>query len=356
MTKILLIPDVHYCPTQFNGPGPDGVPQRLSELNDSMDWAARLGRKEGCDISLQMGDFFDNPSRLSGREIVAAALAWSRFPGRRIVLRGNHDFNARYDASKIFSLCGNVYDKPSTVYLNESEAFLAFLPYIRDREEFQEKLDGLQKQAGGHGIEIKRYLFIHQPVEGFIDIDPSAVPLEWFDLDVWSAVYSGHYHETMGGKGIHYLGSLTNTAFVPKGRNKEKGVWVLDVATGELVFHRNPHAPIMLTTTPAQLQEDSQGLDPAQTLLKLKYSDPQELQELDWETVGKFRGSTQRLIREDRSDELADEEVIPEIVSGKTAADVLDAAKRSLDAELREDPQFMERFDALGRERVLRIQ
>lgn len=354
--KIMLIPDVHYCPSQFNTAGADGTPERLTELNASMQWIADLMKKRDINLAIQLGDYWDDPKRISTRVVHDGVLAWNNLPGQRIMLRGNHDFNSETDLGDIIAATptSEYIKEPTVLYLQEAHSFLAFLPFMRQKDAFHAALDHLQQQAQAHKAS-KRFLFLHQGVEGFIRIDPEAVPLEWFDLKLWTKIISGHYHSILKRTPIHYTGSLITTSFEPKGITQEKGISILDTQTEGIAIVRNPHARRFVTLTIEEISAGTfpEGFDPSTAYLKIKFKDRKELETMNWDMVKKFQNYAMQQI-ESEEDEPT-EDMAPIEVSAPAQVDIVDLAIKNLALDKREKLDFVEQFREIGYSRILRL-
>lgn len=356
--KIMLIPDVHYCPNQFNTADAGGTPARLAEINTSMQWIADLMKKRDINFVIQLGDYWDDPKRIATRVVLDGVLAWCKLPGQRIMLRGNHDFNAETDLGEIIATTpqSEYIKEPTVLYLQEANSFLAFLPFMRQKDSFHAALDHLQKQAEAHKA-AKRFLFIHQGVEGFIRIDPEAVPLEWFNLKLWTKIISGHYHSILKRDPIHYTGSLITTSFEPKGITQEKGVSILDTETGTISIIRNPHAKRFLTMTLKEIESGllPEGLDPAGAYLKIKFQDRKDLETMNWEFVKKFQNYAMQQVESEEEAGAEREETAPIEIAAPAQVNIVDLAIKNLAQDKREKVEFVTQFREVGYSRILRL-
>ena len=295
--KLLLSTDYHLkFSSQFDRPTEHGIPSRLHEIIESVDWVLSVGKKQKTQYYIGLGDIFDNSDRLLTREGLAIKDLFQRiaaaYPKSAMFLVGNHDqISADHNILDLFSPTVRTFASPSFVDVQGARLF--FLPYIRESADLYKALSDFEAlDCPG-----KKYLFAHFWDNSVMGVDPEALDLSKINMSFFDRIFLGHYHVPSAdiNSKVIYLGTLLNKRFSETG---PKGCWTLDLATNKVEFFRNPHSPEFF-----QLQ-DTNVLTDAENLLENAYyriaCDPENVLEVTkllskvkgFELVSKLEDST----------------------------------------------------------------
>lgn len=259
MTKLVLSTDYHLkFSSQFDRTTDAGIPTRLSEIIDSVDWVLSVGKKQKASYFLGLGDIFDNSEKLLTREGLAIKEMFERisttYSKTAMFLVGNHDqISADHNILNLFSPAVRVFSSPTFVDIKGARLF--FLPYLRESEDVYAAIKEFEKlDCPG-----KKYLFAHFWDASVMGVDPDAIDLTKINLDFFHRVFLGHYHVPSANVNnkVIYLGTLLNKKFNETG---PKGCWTLDVETNKLEFFRNPNSPEFFALQDSNVLVDAENL------------------------------------------------------------------------------------------------
>lgn len=259
MGKIVLSTDYHLkFHSVFDHMTDSGLPSRLDEIMQSIDWASDFGKKHKAEYFLSLGDVFDSPERLNTKEGLAIAELFrkigKKYSNKTFFIPGNHDcLSANHNILDLFSDTINVFSEPT--YVDIPGARLFFLPYIRESEDVYAKIEEFKKKA----CLGRKYLFAHFWDDSVMGVDPDAIKLNKIDLSFFDRVFLGHYHVPSQNKDskVIYLGTLLNKKFNETG---PKGCWILDLENNKVSFHINPNSPEFFSVQDTNVLTDVENL------------------------------------------------------------------------------------------------
>ena len=202
--------------------------------------------KEG-DILYHLGDVFDNRQSVN---LLAQHLAIrifeelsNIFPETHIIV-GNHDIY-RNNSNDVTSLDSLKYIPRVTVhkepiiheYPSGRKALL--MPWRRDSEHERETLS----DYGSHD-----FLFCHSEVKGLrLGPNPKIVHEGGNEAEIYTgfkSVYSGHIHYRQQTKNVFMVGNPYQ--MTRSDRGNQKGIYLLDLQTGDHTFFENEYSPKFL--------------------------------------------------------------------------------------------------------------
>ncbi len=260
MTKIVISSDYHFkFSSQFDKQLISGLPSRLSEIIDSIDWVISKGTEQQATIFISCGDTFETAERLQTKEGLAISELFKRvkktYPNNYFIT-GNHDMiSNNHNILDLFNPTINIFSKPSFIDTKEGTR-LYFIPYLRELEDIYAAFKSLEKwDCPG-----KKYCFCHLWDNKTIQIDPDAVDFSKINLKFFDRIFTGHYHvpsDNLNNKVI-YIGTILNKRF---GETGKKGCWILDTKKNNLEFIPNPHSPEFIITTDEAILADLENLN-----------------------------------------------------------------------------------------------
>lgn len=247
MTKIVLSSDYHLkFGAQFDHTLENGLPSRLNEIIESVDWVINTGKKHKATVFIGGGDIFDNSERLNTKEGLAISEMFKRVKSNyknNYFIVGNHDIiSSNHNILDLFNPLINVFSKPT--YLDVNGARLYFLPYLRESLDVYAAIKEFQDKYDCPG---KKYLIGHFWDAQTISVDPEAIDLSKVNTNFFDRIFLGHYHvptSDLNSK-VVYIGTLLNKRF---NENGGKGCWILDTDTNKIEFVANPHSPEFIQT------------------------------------------------------------------------------------------------------------
>ncbi|MBP5468354.1 MAG: metallophosphoesterase [Candidatus Riflebacteria bacterium] len=240
--KILIFTDNHFCEkasiiTKMG----KFYSLRLENQIESINWVERLAEKEGCNMVICAGDFFDKPS-LTPDEITALQdISWADI--EHYFLVGNHESDEadlRYSSTKALEQPGfEVVNKPKVIHFYKTNFELCFLPYVVERDR-QPVSSYFPKQVCEY-----RLLISHNDLFG-IQMGPtvSAVGFKPEDLEAnCNLCINGHLHNAPKATDkVINLVNLTGKDFGEDASKIPHGVVIFDTDTCTYKFVENPHA------------------------------------------------------------------------------------------------------------------
>lgn len=152
MSKILIIPDIHYCKNssiiQSRG---KKYSKRIENCIASINWAEEYAIKESCTSVIYLGDFFDSDNL--DAEVLSSLqdIKFNNLP--HYCLAGNHEIsltNNTYSSIKLLQNFNNieVISRPET--LESDLVYLHLLPYNYDIDEDIKKYFDFSDKAKKH--------------------------------------------------------------------------------------------------------------------------------------------------------------------------------------------------------------
>ena len=207
---------------------------------------AKKNYKKG-DVLFHLGDVFDNRQSIN----LAAQNLGIRvfeelskiFPETHIIV-GNHDI-MRKNSNDISSVdClkyipnVNVHKEPKVLTYGDSKCLL--MPWRRDSAHEKETLEKITESID--------YMFCHTETQG-VQISPSTYHLHEGGNDLstfkrFKKVYSGHIHYRQEKENFILVGNPYQ--MTRSDRGNQKGVYILDLKTGEHEFIQNEHSPVFI--------------------------------------------------------------------------------------------------------------
>lgn len=257
--KIVLSTDYHLkFSTQFDRVTERGLPSRLEEIIDSVNWVVETGKKHRATTFVGLGDIFDASERLNTKEGLAIMEMFQHIKAKfanNFFLVGNHDqISAEHNILDLFSSIVKVYSKPSFVDVQGARLF--FLPYIRESEDVYKALKGFEAlDCPG-----KKYAFCHFWDSSVMSVDPEAIDLSKVNVNFFDRIFLGHHHvptSNLASK-VVYVGTLLNKKFNETG---PKGCWILDTETNHISFYKNPHSPEFFQAMDTTILTDIENLE-----------------------------------------------------------------------------------------------
>lgn len=221
MSKCLIIGDPHLKASS------------MSLAKDFLSWIERLVAEQKPDFVVNLGDTFHthNVIRSEVMALVTDHVASMVSMTTYIVLVGNHDM-AHHKAPEVHAWLPfvdkftqlKIVDKPL------STNGISFLPYIDDVSTCQDKLNNLSKSS--------KTIFCHQTFRGanfgFLEAKDGVVAPEGYE----GLIVSGHIHKGQKMGRVWYPG--TPFAQEASDADQAKGVYLLDLKTGEATFFESP--------------------------------------------------------------------------------------------------------------------
>jgi len=211
------------------------------------------------DIVYILGDVFDNRNYLDIRVMCFALDLFAEFRKRGIMIRlliGNHDMfgEKSYEFTSVRCLEHfdniTIYTKP-TVVTQDNLRFL-LMPWITEKSE---ELTVLREYANQVD-----FLFCHSDLSGAKTNMKTVLThgLAPEDFVAYPRVYSGHIHIRQTIRNFTFVGSPYHLDRNDKGN--KKGVYILDLATGDEQFYPNDFSP-EYKTLHINTSEDIKKLD-----------------------------------------------------------------------------------------------
>lgn len=199
------------------------------------------------DVLFHLGDVFDNRQSIN---LAAQNLAIKIFeelskifPEIHIIV-GNHDI-MRKNSNEITSVDCLKYIPNVTVHKNPKileygDAKCLLMPWRRDREHEKETLAEITEDID--------YMFCHTETQG-VQTSPSTKHLHEGGNDVsvfsrFKRVYSGHIHYRQEKKNFILVGNPYQ--MTRSDRGNQKGIYILDLNTGDHQFIENDHSPVFI--------------------------------------------------------------------------------------------------------------
>ena len=258
-TRLVLSTDYHL---KFHSPfdriTDSGLPSRLNEIVESVNWVSELGKKHKASYFLGLGDIFDSAEKLQTKEGLSIAEMFrgikKKYGNNTFFIPGNHDcLSANHNILDFFADTVNVFSEPT--FVDVPGARLFFMPYIRESADIYAQLEKFKKST----CLGRKYLFAHFWDSSVMGVDPDAVDLSKIDLSFFDRVFLGHYHVPTQNKNskVVYLGTIANKKFNETG---PKGCWILDLETNKLEFHINPHSPEFFQVQDSNILTDVENL------------------------------------------------------------------------------------------------
>ena len=259
MSRIVLSTDWHLkFSSQFDRTTETGIPTRLHEIIESVDWAIAVGKKQKDSYFIGLGDIFDSSEKLLTREGLAIKDMFGRiqtaYNKSSMFLVGNHDqISSTHNILDLFSPGVKVFSSPGFVDIKGARLF--FLPYLRESEDVYAALKEFEK----YDCPGKKYLFAHFWDTTVMAVDPEAIDLSRVNMNFFNRVFLGHYHVPSSNfsSKVIYLGTLLNKKFNETG---PKGCWTLDVETNKLEFFTNPNSPEFFQLQDSNVLHDAENL------------------------------------------------------------------------------------------------
>lgn len=258
MAIICLSSDWHLkFVSQFDLMTDKGIPSRLNEIINSVNWVVEEGKKHKADTFVGCGDIFDMPEKLPTREGLVISEMFKNIKNNysnSFFIAGNHDqISSDRTILDLFSPLVKVFNQSSFVDLDGSRLF--FLPYIREVEDFYTAM----KKFEQYDCPGKKYLFAHFWDKAIMSVDPEAVDRKKMNLDFFDRIFTGHFHVPSDDvkEKIIYVGTLLNKKFNESGK---KGCWILNTKKNTLKFIENPNSPTFITTKDTNLLSSAESL------------------------------------------------------------------------------------------------
>lgn len=201
-----------------------------------MIWAADLGKKNGCDVCLFLGDYHNNRSSVNIMTLSYSLKILehlSKTFDAVYFIPGNHDIYHR-DRRDVQSLEWAKHIK-NVVIVNDwyTSGDVTFAPWlIGDDFKKIKKLDS--KYVFGH-LELPTFLMnarISMPDHGEVNLD---------DFSGAGHVFSGHFHKRQTNKNITYIGNCFPHNYSDVD-DEERGVMILEWGK-QPVYHSWPNQP-----------------------------------------------------------------------------------------------------------------
>lgn len=266
--------------------------QQLLALTD---FAIAESKKRGCTTYLQLGDYFDNRTKLDVSTIdyaIQNAQKIAEYFTERYTLIANHDIyyqdRLTVSSTKILEPYMTVIKEPTILFGNTLVA-----PWIVDGKAWDDFIEKTHQDC-------VRFAVGHFELNGFLVNDRyemehgySAKELAHLEL-----VTSGHYHGPQRQGNIQYVGSALPITM--NEANEDHGIYFFDTDTGDLEFV--PYTTVKVISCDYRNVEDViDGCDPENTTIRVEF--PSDLEDVTLiKTVTDFldeRGFKDRKIRYD---------------------------------------------------------
>lgn len=218
---------------------------RLENCIQSINWVEQLSQNLRCDLTVCLGDFFDQ-AELTAEEITALNdISWNDIHKYFIV--GNHEMSRStlsMSTAHLFKLIPNVHviDKPLCPSCI-SDADLFFIPYIL--EENRKPLIEYMKKSDFRRYTGKQIVFSHNDISGiqmgkFISKQGFLISEIEDNCDLF---LNGHIHNgSQISKKIINVGNLTGQNFSEDAFMYDHVALILDTNTLQCDVYENPYA------------------------------------------------------------------------------------------------------------------
>lgn len=205
----------------------------MSLAKDFLSWIEKLVTELKPDFVINLGDTFHthNVIRSEVMALVSNHIEAMASLATYIILVGNHDM-AHHKAPEVHAWLPFVGKFPKVKIVDKLFTLngMAFLPYIDDVAECQATLN--------QALAKSKFVFCHQTFKGanfgFLEAKDGVVVPDGFD----GLIVSGHIHKGQRLGNVWYPG--TPFAQEASDADQDKGVYLLDTNSGEVVFFESP--------------------------------------------------------------------------------------------------------------------
>ena len=295
--RTLVIGDLHFDNTKNYVANSNS----LNEVLQTLFWIKDKVTELKPDMTLFLGDIFDNPSTITTSVISIVSEYFNNLSdiSPLVILSGNHDILENNDTNikiddNILNYKGNllsifkgnkriaVLEKIKTFEIDKETDYI-FIPYTNN---IPEKLIAhLQKDKIGN----KKIIFGHFDIadvpymqleakNGNIDLN-NYVNLDLIKHLKIHKVYLGHVHDQYIMENVEFLGSCRNINF--NNRQPSKGIYLFDSKKDNYEYFENPYSPIYVTLNSfdelLKYIQEHDNLELLKTNVKLKFSNNAEV-------------------------------------------------------------------------------
>jgi DNA repair exonuclease SbcCD nuclease subunit len=220
----------------YSTPGLDGVPSRLRDICNCIDWMVEEARREKCEMFVINGDLFESREQISISVIdtVCRTLhaAQQRLGYDPILIPGNHDSllrSSRLNSLQMFRGYAKVFENP-TAYRG-----FGFVPWNDDPKEIAAGVDYVLAQ----GAEV---LFAHYLVEGAVNKAAETGALDVLQPKRFRQIFLGDVHDPVQiTPRCRYVGSPLQLKYSDAG--KHRGFVIYDAVKDKVKYIENPVSP-----------------------------------------------------------------------------------------------------------------
>lgn len=213
----------------------------IHNIHSSVLWAREEFKKQGCELIVNTGDFFDSDTIDAETNYMVSDIYKKHGKMKEIIVCGNHEIK---DAEgKYNSLC-MLDNYPNVTIINNLDTMkigditFIFQPYTKDINKMKELQAALQSIKG------KKVLFSHltyinvpnirlnENIKGEIDYN-------WIKDDV-DLIFNGHIHIGLESDKYYQVGTITGFTFNDDYTFHKPGIIIFDTDTLEVKRIENP--------------------------------------------------------------------------------------------------------------------
>lgn len=211
-----------------------GITSRLADQIACFRWIVDTAVAEGCERLVAIGDLYDSRKSIPVTVLDQVCRVFDYASKRMKVdaVVGNHDTPLRTpNINSLQTLLGSttVWDAPGV------DGVFAFVPWIEDPDDYRHAIGTVAKEKGA------KYLFSHVMIEGAVPADVGK-PKKDLRPQRWDRIFLGDIHEPMEfSPNIQYAGAPMQHHYGDVAG--ERGFFILDTKTDELVFYENEFSP-----------------------------------------------------------------------------------------------------------------
>lgn len=213
---------------------------RLEGLIKSINWSEQVAIEQGCDMIVDLGDFFDKPE-LNAEELSALQeIKWANLTHKFLV--GNHEMginSLEFSSAHLFRLCPNSFVMDSPIIETIGNTEIGYLPYILELD--RQPITDYINLNNNH----KRIIFSHNDIKGIqmgAIISPTGFTIDEIE-SACDLFVNGHLHNGVKiTDKIINLGNLTGQNFSENALTYNHNIMILDTNTLQYSLVENPYA------------------------------------------------------------------------------------------------------------------
>ena len=295
--RTLVIGDLHFDNTKNYVANSNS----FNEVLQTLFWIKDKVKELKPDMTLFLGDIFDNPSTITTSVISIVSEYFNNLSelSPLVIISGNHDILENNDTNikindEVLKYKGNllsifkgnkriaVLEKIKTFEIDKETDYI-FIPFTDNIptkliEHLQKDKIGNKKIIFGH-FDIAEVPYMQlEAKNGNIDLN-NYVNLDLIKHLKIHKVYLGHVHDKYTIENVEFLGACRNINF--NNRQPSKGIYLFDSDKDNYEYFENPYSPIYVTLNSfdelLKYIEEHDKLELLKTNVKLKFSTNDEV-------------------------------------------------------------------------------